>query len=200
MNLPERPWKTIKNGDEAEKSEGDGAGAVKGSSELENGEDRAASDNIPPPSNPPSNPVPPSQYKFDKERGVWEFSGPGSGNTFGGRSDEESRTNENGSAAGNHDAVSAEIRRITNATYAKRRTKSEKWTDEETEKFYEALSMCGTDFTLAVPLFPGRNQRQLKNKYTREERADPARVAQALKRRTKLGGCFFLRRWFLTGD
>ena len=45
----------------------------------------------------------------------------------------------------------------------------------------QALSAFGTDFTLLSQLFPGRNRRQCKNKYTKECKANARRVDEALK-------------------
>ena len=45
----------------------------------------------------------------------------------------------------------------------------------------QALSQFGTDFTLIAHLFPGRQRRHLKNKFTRESRVDPPRVDAAIR-------------------
>jgi hypothetical protein len=45
----------------------------------------------------------------------------------------------------------------------------------------QALSQFGTDFTLITNLFPGRQRRHLKNKYTRESKINGARVDEALR-------------------
>ena len=58
---------------------------------------------------------------------------------------------------------------------------NKRWTDEETETFYEALACCGTDFMMMRSWFPGRLRRQLKRKFNKEERADPKRIEAALK-------------------
>lgn len=44
------------------------------------------------------------------------------------------------------------------------------WTAKETARFYRALSVCGTDFTLMASFFPKRTRQDLKNKFKREER------------------------------
>ena len=71
---------------------------------------------------------------------------------------------------------------LTSATYAKR-SGSNRWNSEETEFFYEALAMCGTDFSMIQTFFPHRTRAQVKGKFKIEERTSPARVAQALKQR-----------------
>ncbi|KAF2868495.1 hypothetical protein BDV95DRAFT_597348 [Massariosphaeria phaeospora] len=55
-----------------------------------------------------------------------------------------------------------------------------RWTSEATAAFYTALENWGTDFEHIAPLFPGLSRRSIKLKFTREERADPARVRRAL--------------------
>lgn len=44
------------------------------------------------------------------------------------------------------------------------------WTAPQTARFYRALSVCGTDFTLMATFFPSRTRQELKNKFKREER------------------------------
>jgi hypothetical protein len=44
----------------------------------------------------------------------------------------------------------------------------------------QALSQFGTDFTLITHLFPGRQRRHLKNKFTRESKINPQKVDNAL--------------------
>ncbi|TKX25994.1 putative Myb DNA-binding protein [Elsinoe australis] len=58
--------------------------------------------------------------------------------------------------------------------------KSDPWSDEETDRFYEALRMFGTDFFIISKMFPPKTRRQIKLKFVREERLDPARINLAL--------------------
>lgn len=58
--------------------------------------------------------------------------------------------------------------------------KSDPWSDEETDRFYEALRMFGTDFFIISKMFPPKTRRQIKLKFIREERLDPARVNRVL--------------------
>jgi hypothetical protein len=48
------------------------------------------------------------------------------------------------------------------------RTRTERWGIEETRRFYRGLQQCGTDFTFMLTQFPGRTQKQLKNKFRKE--------------------------------
>ena len=54
------------------------------------------------------------------------------------------------------------------------------WDQDQTRLFYEALRMFGTDFGIISAMFPGRNRRQIKAKFIREERENPELVDEAL--------------------
>jgi hypothetical protein len=60
---------------------------------------------------------------------------------------------------------------------------NDRWSNDETNLFYEGLQQCGTDFTLLQRLFPNKTRRQIRNKYKKEDLADPARVRDALRTR-----------------
>lgn len=60
------------------------------------------------------------------------------------------------------------------------RTRTERWGMEETRRFFEGLRQCGTDFTLMLTQFPGRTQKQLKNKFKKESKENKTLVDQAL--------------------
>jgi len=66
------------------------------------------------------------------------------------------------------------------------REKSKRWTPEETEQFYEALSKFGTDFSLVQTAMPGRTRKMIKLKYVKEERMCPHRIDAALRRRVEI--------------
>lgn len=71
---------------------------------------------------------------------------------------------------------------VTYGTYMNK-TPSEKWLPDETETFFRALAQYGTDFSLIERILPHRSRRQIKLKFKREERENPARVNDALTRR-----------------
>lgn len=73
-------------------------------------------------------------------------------------------------------------RHITNASYSNRKT-VERWSPDETELFYKALSSFGTDFEIIARLFPKRDRRQIKNKFKKEERERPYKIEHTLHRR-----------------
>ncbi|KAG9253285.1 uncharacterized protein F5Z01DRAFT_161118 [Emericellopsis atlantica] len=54
------------------------------------------------------------------------------------------------------------------------------WTAEETELFYRALGMFGTDFEMISKMFPGKQRRHVKLKFNREERHNPSLIDSAL--------------------
>lgn len=58
--------------------------------------------------------------------------------------------------------------------------KSDPWNEAQTNEFYKALSMFGTDFFIISKMFPGKTRRQIKLKFVREERANPVRINSAL--------------------
>jgi transcription factor TFIIIB component B'' len=68
------------------------------------------------------------------------------------------------------------------------RMRVDKWSTQDTALFYRALSQFGTDFSLIERLFPGRTRRQIKNKFTSEEKVAPQKVDAALRDRTGSGG------------
>ncbi|BFZ53878.1 hypothetical protein PYCC9005_000909 [Savitreella phatthalungensis] len=72
-------------------------------------------------------------------------------------------------------------KRVNSSTYARRQA-SERWDAAATERFFDAVSQWGTDFEMIRHLFPGRTRRQIKSKFVQEERRDPSRVTEAMKR------------------
>ncbi|CAI6333268.1 unnamed protein product [Periconia digitata] len=55
-----------------------------------------------------------------------------------------------------------------------------RWNLKDTNDFYDALRMFGTDFMMISTLFPGATRRSIKLKFVREERADPDGIREAL--------------------
>lgn len=51
--------------------------------------------------------------------------------------------------------------------------------------FPQALSQWGTDFEMIARLFPHRNRRQVKLKFSREERVNPDKVTEYIIRKNK---------------
>mmetsp|Transcript_17580 Transcript_17580/g.23741 ORF Transcript_17580/g.23741 Transcript_17580/m.23741 type:complete len:121 (-) Transcript_17580:1652-2014(-) len=67
------------------------------------------------------------------------------------------------------------------------RDPTDRWSMEDTQKFYAALSLMGTDFGLIATLFQGqRTRNQIKNKFNKEQRSDMAKVNRLLEQRIDL--------------
>lgn len=76
--------------------------------------------------------------------------------------------------------VTEDTPKLNSLTYMNKLS-NERWSPEDTELFYKALSQFGTDFSLISQLFPGRQRRHLKNKFTRESKLFPRRIDDAIK-------------------
>ena len=63
---------------------------------------------------------------------------------------------------------------------------TKKWTQKETVKFYKALSMIGTDFTMIQRLFIHRNRDEIKRKFKREEKLNQALIDKILSRTAEI--------------
>ncbi|BFZ04969.1 hypothetical protein BsWGS_08008 [Bradybaena similaris] len=73
--------------------------------------------------------------------------------------------------------------RYLNTNSYRKYQRTKQWTEEETDKFFMGLSMCGTDFSLLTNLLPNRTRRELKNKFYREERRNRDLIDKALSNR-----------------
>jgi Myb DNA-binding like len=69
---------------------------------------------------------------------------------------------------------------VTSASF-KKTAKPERWSPEDTLKFYEGLRSCGTDFSMLAALFENRTRTHIKHKFMKEERERPKLVEAALK-------------------
>ncbi|KAF9764151.1 Transcription factor TFIIIB component B'' [Nosema granulosis] len=69
---------------------------------------------------------------------------------------------------------------VTSGTYGKKRC-SGRWNKVETGYFYEALSLCGLEFTLISNLFEDKNRRACKLKYLSETKKNQKKIDEALK-------------------
>ncbi|XP_029025194.1 transcription factor TFIIIB component B'' homolog isoform X2 [Betta splendens] len=65
-------------------------------------------------------------------------------------------------------------------------TCSKPWCSEETDMFFLAISMVGTDFSMICQLFPHRARAEIKNKFKKEERQNAWRIDKAFRERRKL--------------
>ncbi|XP_039401250.1 transcription factor TFIIIB component B'' homolog isoform X6 [Mauremys reevesii] len=65
------------------------------------------------------------------------------------------------------------------------------WMKKETDMFFLAISMVGTDFSLIGQLFPHRARTEIKNKFKREEKANGWRIDKAFKEKRPFDFEFF---------
>ncbi|KAF3986855.1 hypothetical protein FT663_04195 [Candidozyma haemuli var. vulneris] len=85
-------------------------------------------------------------------------------------------------AGGAAEMDNAYVNPITSNSYTKS-TYTDAWTTDELKQLYNALSTWGTDFTFIAQLFPYRTRRQVKRKFTLEEKKRPELVELALRRK-----------------
>lgn len=69
---------------------------------------------------------------------------------------------------------------------------AKKWTERETAKFYKALSMVGTDFTMIQKFFSYRNRDEIKRKFKREEKMNQALIDKILSKTVSIDLSFFV--------
>ncbi|XP_044029871.1 transcription factor TFIIIB component B'' homolog isoform X3 [Siniperca chuatsi] len=104
--------------------------------------------------------------------------------------DEESLTVEVLRAKGPNPAQDRDpvFERGSTTTYSSFRkgTYSKPWSSEETDMFFLAVSMVGTDFSMICQLFPHRARSEIKNKFKKEERENAWRIDKAFRERRKL--------------
>ncbi|KAI0719938.1 hypothetical protein C8T65DRAFT_634376 [Cerioporus squamosus] len=72
---------------------------------------------------------------------------------------------------------------VNSATYSKK-LRGSRWSAEETELFYNALSQFGENYELISYVLPGRDRKACKNKFKTEDRKNPARITYCLNNRT----------------
>ncbi|XP_058271050.1 transcription factor TFIIIB component B'' homolog isoform X1 [Hemibagrus wyckioides] len=70
-------------------------------------------------------------------------------------------------------------------------TYTKPWSNRETDMFFLAISMVGTDFSMIGQLFPHRARIEIKNKFKKEERTNSWRIDKAFKEKRRLDLDFF---------
>lgn len=70
-------------------------------------------------------------------------------------------------------------RNVNSRSYSKHSC-TPRWDPLSTDIFYNGLSQWGTDFDMISRMFPSRTRKQIKNKYTLEERRNPSLITKAL--------------------
>lgn len=76
--------------------------------------------------------------------------------------------------------VTEESHTINSMSYVNRLS-NDRWSVEDTELFFRALSQFGTDFSLMAMLFPGRMRKHLKKKFCKESKQAPERIDAAMR-------------------
>jgi len=71
---------------------------------------------------------------------------------------------------------------VSQYSSAYKKTPACKWSDEETEMFYEALALYGTDLFLVQTFFRNKSAAQIKGKFTREMKRNGKQVEDVLMR------------------
>ncbi|KAG6380848.1 hypothetical protein JVT61DRAFT_5234 [Boletus reticuloceps] len=71
---------------------------------------------------------------------------------------------------------------VNSATYAKR-FRGSRWSAEETELFYDALSQFGENYELISYVLPARDRKACKNKFKTEDKKNPQRINYCLNNR-----------------
>ncbi|OAF69930.1 hypothetical protein A3Q56_02289 [Intoshia linei] len=72
--------------------------------------------------------------------------------------------------------------------FKKKKHYSARWNQRETEKFYLALSMIGTDFERISHYFKNRNRSVIKIKFKKEEKINGHLIDSAIKRKIEFDG------------
>ncbi|XP_044302364.1 transcription factor TFIIIB component B'' homolog isoform X3 [Varanus komodoensis] len=67
------------------------------------------------------------------------------------------------------------------------------WSEKETDLFFLAISMVGTDFSMISQLFPHRARTEIKNKFKREEKTNGWRIDKAFKEKRPFDYDFFAK-------
>uniref|UniRef100_UPI00398E3BD4 uro-adherence factor A-like isoform X3 n=1 Tax=Pristiophorus japonicus TaxID=55135 RepID=UPI00398E3BD4 len=83
--------------------------------------------------------------------------------------------------------------RGSQTTYSsfRKSTHTKPWSNKETDMFFLAISMVGTDFSMIGQLFPNRTRVEIKNKFKREEKLNSWRIDKAFKEKKPLDLEFF---------
>ncbi|CAK5264512.1 unnamed protein product [Mycena citricolor] len=71
---------------------------------------------------------------------------------------------------------------INSASYTKK-CRGSRWSTEETELFFDALSQHGENYELISLMLPGRSRTACKNKFKAEDKKDTARINRCLESR-----------------
>ncbi|KAL0951516.1 hypothetical protein HGRIS_008201 [Hohenbuehelia grisea] len=71
---------------------------------------------------------------------------------------------------------------VNSGSYGKK-CRGSRWSKEETEIFYHALSQYGENYELLAYVMPGRDRKACKNKFKAEDKKNPTRISHCLDNR-----------------
>ncbi|KAE9400568.1 hypothetical protein BT96DRAFT_764277, partial [Gymnopus androsaceus JB14] len=80
--------------------------------------------------------------------------------------------------------VESDRSKFTNSSTYGRKLRGTRWSAEETELFYEALSQYGENYELISYVLPGRDRKSCKNKFKAEDKRNPGRINYCLNNST----------------
>ncbi|KAJ3995558.1 hypothetical protein F5050DRAFT_1766613 [Lentinula boryana] len=72
--------------------------------------------------------------------------------------------------------IESDRSKFTNSSTYGTKLRGTRWSAEETELFYEALSQYGENYELISYVLPGRDRKSCKNKFKAEDKKNPARI------------------------
>ncbi|KAJ3965978.1 hypothetical protein EV361DRAFT_833347 [Lentinula raphanica] len=76
--------------------------------------------------------------------------------------------------------IESDRSKFTNSSTYGTKLRGTRWSAEETELFYEALSQYGENYELISYVLPGRDRKSCKNKFKAEDKKNPARINYCL--------------------
>lgn len=92
------------------------------------------------------------------------------------------RTENEDTSTYTHVVESDHTKFVNSGTYGKR-YRGSRWSAEETELFYHALSQYGENYELIAYVLPGRDRKSCKNKFKAEDKKNHARINYCLNNR-----------------
>ncbi|TFY57252.1 hypothetical protein EVJ58_g7139 [Rhodofomes roseus] len=93
-----------------------------------------------------------------------------------------SRDEEDDTANYTHIEESDATKFVNSSSYSKK-PRGSRWSAEETELFFDALSQFGENYELISYVLPGRDRKACKNKFKAEDKKNPARINFCLNHR-----------------
>ncbi|EJD03632.1 uncharacterized protein FOMMEDRAFT_105727 [Fomitiporia mediterranea MF3/22] len=96
---------------------------------------------------------------------------------------ERTENADDGTDAYQHVEESDQTKFTNSASYG-RKLRGSRWSAEETELFYDALSQFGENYELISYVIPGRDRKACKAKFKAEDKKNPNRITYCLKNRT----------------